>query len=359
MTQRLLTSMDARIKYNRAARPGLVTVVIPARNRDELIGATLESVRSQTYANWEVVVVEDASKGETERIVREFGKSVENQVTYVRNRKQLGAAETRNVAFRLARGHYVATLDSDDLWLPEHLQTMIDGMESSNSDIGYARVQMFADGTDADLGVYGPSEEEVDGFPKTLFNRCFIVPSATVMRRSVFELVGPQSGGYLYCEDFDFFLRCVSAGLSFIHIDKVTCRYRKNHAGATTERLSGTLEEVAYTIVRYANSPAADRRTTRDFAYRNFLIASKLHRRSDPSKDPSSDPMQGGRLLIEAWRIRPAKLGPLARGIAVCLREWIVRIWNPYEDRSRHRPTVCRQPIPKSHYKSPVENKAA
>ncbi len=345
--------MNATIEFPQAACPGLVSIVIPAYNRDHLIRETLESIRRQTYTNWEVIVVEDASIGATERIVQEFACTVNQSVSYSRNAQNVGAAETRNVAFRLARGEYVATLDSDDVWLPDHLETVIGVVRRTGCDIGYAKVRMVEDVTGNDLGVYGPSPQEVAGFPTTLFNRCFVVASATVMRRHVLEIVGAQSSDYRYCEDFDYFLRCVSLGVTFCHVDQVTCRYRKNHAGATTERLSGTLEEVAYTTVRFANSPAIDRETCLAFAYDNFLLAARVHRRSDPAKDPTSDPLRGGQLLIEAWRLRRTKLGTLARGLGVCIREAVLQFLSLREDRSRHRISIGK--IPKSMFepKSP------
>jgi teichuronic acid biosynthesis glycosyltransferase TuaG len=332
--------MTATIEFPHDPCSGLVTIVIPAYNRDDLIAETLESIRQQTYTNWELIVVEDASTGATEQIVRDFGSTVGNSVSYFRNAKNLGAAETRNVAFRLAKGEYVATLDSDDVWLPDHLETVIGEIQRSGCDIGYAKVTMVDDVTGNELGVYGPSPQEVADFPRALFNRCFVVASATVMRRNVLQIVGAQSLEHKYCEDFDFFLRCVSAGVTFAHVDRVTCRYRKNHAGATSERLSGMLEEVAYTILRYSDSPAIDHPTCLAFAYDNFLLAARVHRRSDPAKDPTSDPMRSGQLLIEAWRLRPAKTGILARGLGVCMREGVLRFLSLREDRSQFRTRI-------------------
>ncbi len=337
--------MINHIHYSDPPIPGLVSIVIPAFNRDDFIGATLETIRNQTYSNWEVIVVEDSSCGETERIVQEFADSVEQSVSYSRNATNLGAAASRNRAFRQARGEFVATLDSDDLWRPEHLRLVVDAIRSSGAQIGYAKVQMFQHGTGAKLDIYGPTDDEVTRFPLSLFNRCFVVPSATVMRREVMEVVGPQSSEHKYCEDFDFFLRCVSAGIQFEHVDEVTCDYRKGHAGATTERLAGTIEEVAYTILRYSQSPAVNRSTSLAFVFDNLLAAARLHRRTAPDKDPSADPMRGGQLMIEAWRLRPRNLSLLMKGVGVCARAGISRLVANVEDRTRHRATIDKSPL--------------
>ena len=185
--------VNAPIQCPHPSRVGLVTVVVPAYNRDHLIAETLESVRNQTYGNWELIVVEDGSVGETERIVERFADSVPNTVTYFRNEANRGAAESRNVAFRQASGEFVATLDSDDRWLPHHLELLVDRLQRSDAGIAYAKVMMFEDQTEKEMGIYGPSDHEVSDFPTTLFNRNFVVPSATVMRRDVLEVVGPWS----------------------------------------------------------------------------------------------------------------------------------------------------------------------
>lgn len=339
-------------KYSEPPIPGLVSIVIPAYNRDEFIGATLETVRNQQYSNWEVIVVEDSSKGETERIVQEFSDSVDQAVSYSRNDRNLGAAASRNRAFGMARGEFVATLDSDDLWRPNHLRLVVDAIRNRSAQIGYAKVQMFQHGTGAELDIYGPTDDEVANFPISLFNRCFVVPSATVMRREVLQAVGPQSSEHKYCEDFDFFLRCVSAGVQFTHVDEVTCNYRKDHAGATTERLAGTIEEVAYTILRYSNSPAVDQSTSLAFAFDNLVVAARLHRRTDPEKDPSADPMRGGQLLIEAWKLKPSEFALLFKGLSACVRSMMARLGSQKEDRTRHRATIDKQPLARSEFDS-------
>lgn len=345
--------MIERLTYSEPPIPGLVSIVIPAYNRDEFIAATLETVRNQEYKNWEVIVIEDSSRGETERIVGEFGRSVSQSVSYFRNNRNLGAAASRNRAFAKAKGEFVATLDSDDLWRPNHLSLVVEAMRHHHVQIGYAKVQMFQHATGAELDVYGPTDDEVSRFPISLFNRCFVVPSATVMRREVLEIVGPQSREHKYCEDFDFFLRCVSSGVQFYHVDEVTCNYRKDHAGATTERLAGTIEEVAYTILRYSNSPAVDQATSLSFAYENLIAAARLHRRTDPRKDPSADPKRGGQLMIEAWKLQPKRVSVLIKGLAAVMRATILHSVSPAEDRARHRATIDRRPLHRSVFESP------
>lgn len=301
--------------------PGLVSIVIPARNAEKYVGATLASVGSQTYRNWELVLVEDGSVGPTESIVADFAKSHANRVRYSRNDRSYGAGGTRNIAFAKAAGEFIALLDSDDRWLPNHLADSVSALMSSGADIAYSTVQMVDDGTDQEIGVWGPTAEELQTFPHSLLGRNFVTPSATVLRRQVLADVGPWSTTHLYCEDYDYWLRCIVAQKSFQHIEGTRCLYRKNHQGATTQKLSGVLEEVAMTTEQYMHLPDADSSMCRSYAIEAYRVAAKFHRTSDPSMDPSAAPARAGRILLRGWRLEPHRIGLLFEGLRVHVAE--------------------------------------
>lgn len=307
--------MDSII-FQRKITPRLVSIVIPTCRGDRFIGETLATIGEQTYANWEVIVVEDGSIGLTQRIVSDFArKHRKHRVVYCRNDRNYGAAHSRNVAFTQAAGEYVALLDSDDRWLPSHLAACEYVLRTTDKDIVYSTVVMVEDGTDHVLGVWGPTAHEVQDFPHTLFGRSFVTPSATVMRRQVLADVGAWSTTHQYCEDFDFWLRCVAAGKSFHYIGGCHCLYRKNHVGATTQRLCGTLEEVAMTTEHYMHMAGMRPKTCRKFAAKAYLLASQFHRTANPLTDPSVDRSRAGRLMLKGWQLRKKRVKYLFHGL--------------------------------------------
>ena len=109
----------------------LVSIIMPSYNTAEFIGLSIESVLSQTYTNWELIIVDDCSTDDTEKIVNTFK---DNRIKFSRNKKNLGAALTRNKALREAKGIWIAFLDSDDIWLPKKLEHQIAFMKKN----GYA-----------------------------------------------------------------------------------------------------------------------------------------------------------------------------------------------------------------------------
>ncbi|MFA5336437.1 MAG: glycosyltransferase family A protein [Candidatus Omnitrophota bacterium] len=110
-----------------------ISVVIPTYNREEYLKAAVESVLAQTYGDFEVIVVDDGSTDGTARAASSFGP----KVRYIlQKNSQVGAA--RNNGIRNSTGEYIALLDSDDMWSPEHLETCLEAAESAGAGVAYS-----------------------------------------------------------------------------------------------------------------------------------------------------------------------------------------------------------------------------
>lgn len=106
----------------------LVSIITPTYNCGKFIGETIESVRKQTYQNWEMIIVDDCSTDNTKEMVEEYLKQ-DNRIKYFLLNDNVGAAMARNRAMELASGSYIAFLDSDDLWTEKKLEIQLDFME--------------------------------------------------------------------------------------------------------------------------------------------------------------------------------------------------------------------------------------
>lgn len=238
----------------------LVSIIIPAYKADNYIQEALDSVHNQTYPNWEVIVVEDAWKDRTEEIVQQFSAQVgENRVKFLRHEVNQGLAATRNTGIAIASGEYIALLDHDDIWLPEYLTHLIAALELNQSDFAYSGVTMFNETVD-ELWICAPNEDDLNNFPASLFyHRNFITPSATVIRRAVFDKIGFFNAGLRSCEDYEFWLRCARANCTFSYVTGNLCRYRKHGVSLSndSEVMSQTLlsvikQNLNWEIVPYA-----------------------------------------------------------------------------------------------------------
>ena len=105
-----------------------VTVIIPAYNSEEYIGRCLESVLRQSYQDFEVLVINDGSRDNTDAVVKEFAKK-DRRVRYV-EQKNMGVARTRNKAIKLAKGEFITFVDNDDYIDEDYLESLLPtGME--------------------------------------------------------------------------------------------------------------------------------------------------------------------------------------------------------------------------------------
>lgn len=115
----------------------LISVIMPCYNMERFVSETIDSVRRQTYPNWELCVVDDASTDHTAEIVQQCCATDSRIHLFVKDMRS-GIADTRNQAINMAKGHYLAFLDADDLWYPEKLETQLQFMTEHNVGFCYA-----------------------------------------------------------------------------------------------------------------------------------------------------------------------------------------------------------------------------
>ncbi len=189
----------------------LVSVVIPTYNSGRFIAQAIRSVLGQTYARYEVIVVDDGSTDETKDVLREFDGH--SRYLYQDNR---GPSAARNAGIRLARGEYICFLDADDIWAPNKLEVQLTFMEQ-HPDIGLVfsdEEEVSAEGDIrpsllaqsrfySDLVSQKPLQ---DAFRKLLIENC--IPTSTVMvRKACFAKAGLFDESLMVVEDRDMWLR--------------------------------------------------------------------------------------------------------------------------------------------------------
>ena len=109
----------------------LVSIVMPTYNCEKFIGNTIESVINQTYKNWELIIVDDCSTDNTKQLVDCY-KEKDNRIKYYKFSENQGAAMCRTKSMEIAKGNYIAFLDSDDLWKSNKLEKQIKFMEEND-----------------------------------------------------------------------------------------------------------------------------------------------------------------------------------------------------------------------------------
>ncbi|MDH0674526.1 glycosyltransferase family 2 protein [Empedobacter sp. GD03861] len=113
----------------------IVSIITPCYNSEKYIADTYNSIKSQSYKNWEWIIVDDCSSDKSVEIIQSFN---DNRIKLIIQSKNQGAAYSRNLALNKAKGRFITFLDSDDLWLPNFLEITINYLLENNEELVYS-----------------------------------------------------------------------------------------------------------------------------------------------------------------------------------------------------------------------------
>lgn len=189
----------------RDAEQPLVSVVMPVYRRADAVGAAIDSVRAQQHTNWELVVVDDGSGDETAEVVR--GIAADEPRIRLIERENGGAGAARNTGLAAVRGDFVAFLDADNTWRPEHLSAALAALLETDGPGVHTAVRMVgannADDSTAPVETYRGE----DGSLEDLLAGNFIDLNVLVVRRDVAAAVGPFDETLRRWIDWEWLLR--------------------------------------------------------------------------------------------------------------------------------------------------------
>ena len=221
-----------------------VSVVIPAYNAESFLPAALDSIASQSYDDWDVVVADDASTDRTSAIVEERG----GRIRLVRSEVNEGPAGARNRALAQASGELVVFLDADDRVRPAYLDRMVE-LYDDNCARG-VRVGIVS--CDAELiapdGAHPQSYMDLCGFSGEVTIEAMLVsnlvPPGSMIRRGLIDEIGGFCTELFGTEDYDLWLRILEAGYQLVatHEKLVVYRVRSGSVSSDLPRMARSLQ---------------------------------------------------------------------------------------------------------------------
>ena len=227
----------------------LISVVIPAYNAELFLDETLESVLSQTYENWECIIVNDGSTDSTESVAKKWcEKDSRFRLT---NKENGGLSSARNWGIKESKAEYIAFLDADDILTPDSLEVRINVLIEQNVDLVATKLQHFTDklpkvsknNARQDVLYYAK-----EGLTQLMaFNK--VTPSTVLCKKSVMDEVG----GFTWhkkAEDLHGWLKVLFAGYKIYRIDETLLLYRlvENSMSSTDRNCSKEVFEIIYSF---------------------------------------------------------------------------------------------------------------
>jgi glycosyltransferase involved in cell wall biosynthesis len=242
--------------------PPRVSVIVRTRDRPRLLAEALESLRRQTMTDFETVLVNDGSAGGLERALLEPAPG--RALRVVTPGPPGGRSRALNAGLAAARGRFVAYLDDDDLYLPEHLETLVRFLEGSDEyRAAYTSVEQIEQTLGGDGGYHDAGLRTTYGYAfdaGRLLSSNTIPIIALMHERALVDEVGSFDESFDLFEDWDFLIR-LSAKHRFHHIAKVTAVYRVRDDGSNATSSAPWLSETSQQARRQLFAKHWPRRT--------------------------------------------------------------------------------------------------
>lgn len=243
----------------------LVSVVIPAYNRADLIDHTIKSALSQSWQNLEIIVVDDASMDDTRAVVQAIA---DPRVRYICLEKNSGPSTARNTGVEQARGHFISFLDSDDEWRPEKMARQVAALvQQTNPDnvVCYTQALIVQnDGTRLLPTREKRTDESVGDY--VICGSHGLIHTSSLMLSRTLALANPFPVDQAIFEDWDLFLRLEENGVQWLYLDEPLITW---HNDAREDRLTSSRHDGSAWLL--AHRPFLSRKAQQAFTLKGIV----------------------------------------------------------------------------------------
>lgn len=257
---------------------------MPTYNSENFLNEALESLRVQSFPHWELIVSDDCSTDNTNKIINDFRQSVPQRVCFLKHKLNIGVAGNRNRAIDKVNAKWVAFLDSDDIFLPTHLEDCWNIALNTGSDFVHSGTVYFDSQSGRKLFDIMPSNDAVHDIPLSIFNRSYSIQTSSIMiSLTLINQVGLFDKSLVPAEDLDFYFRCVHAGWKISCTGCITSMYR-NHPSSISKNSAIMTESLAIIYDKYLEWDQLPEKYRINICAHKWYIAAKIIWRSNPIK---------------------------------------------------------------------------
>ncbi len=252
-----------------------ITVFMPNYNNEKYLASSIISILSQTYANYELIILDDASGDDSWTIIQEFANKNDKIRTF-KNNENLHVVNTRNKGFQLSSNEskYFAIIDSDDISLPNRLEEQISFLES-NKEYGIVGSDaIIIDENDDVIGYRSYPSKDYEIRKKILRFNPF-AQSSIIIRKSILDQIGDYDPEWKACSDYDLWLR-IGQKSKFYNVKSNLIKYRISNTQMKSTNLKLTVQNT-YRIQKKAIKKYEYEDTFYNKIYRLILMISSIY----------------------------------------------------------------------------------
>ncbi len=208
-----------------------ISVIIPAYNAERTIQETVESIRQQTFQDFELIVINDGSTDRTLKLLQ----TTKDERLKIFSYENGGNALARNRGIFHATGEFISFIDADDLWTPDKLELQLIALQQHPEvAVAYSWTSYFMDGQEKSVFPYKPVFFEGNVYDKLLVNNFIASGSNILFRRKAIESVGEFEPTLQRCADWDFYIR-LAAKWHFVVVPKHQILYRQSSSALSSK----------------------------------------------------------------------------------------------------------------------------
>ena len=213
-----------------------VSVIMSVHNEEKTIGEAIESIISQTYSDWELIIIDDCSTDRTLEILRRYAKE-EKRISVFENKHNLGFVVSLNKGIKAAQGEYIARMDGDDVSYPQRFEKQVAFMRAHpDVDVLGTGAELIAESVETLSYINMP--ETHDELAVNIHRACPFFHPSVMMRREFLERSSGYNEKIRRCEDLDLWSRMISHA-TFHNLQEPLIRYQ-------TKSFKRPLEEILY-----------------------------------------------------------------------------------------------------------------
>jgi glycosyltransferase involved in cell wall biosynthesis len=230
----------------------LVSVVIPTFNHGHYLGRALQSVINQSYTNWEAIVIDNHSTDNTDEVI--FGFS-DKRISYLKFQNNGVIGASRNAGIKVAKGEWIAFLDSDDWWHPDKLKEF-HGQTGKNLDVFYHELEVMRPSNSWRRGFIDSWQVRSPVQIDLLMRGNALATSSVVVRREILNRTSlfNESHSMIACEDYNLWLQLGGVTNRFHYCPKVLGYYMDDGSGMSRRDMSAPYKHAIASFMHSLNS---------------------------------------------------------------------------------------------------------